>query len=229
MKKWIRNLLLIALVVGVSMAGYTGYQKYKENSFKQAIASVNQSLKVKENAKNYGDNDQNVTNDVSINQMISIQNEAFEQGVNKQAAGQVKIPAIGLTLPIFKGANQYTLSMGAATYFYEDAAMGKGNYVLAGHNMEVPGVLFSDIDQLTEGETIDLIDTDKIYRYQVSKKYIVPEYFKVFDGIPEENSFLSLPKQGEKPVITLFTCVYTDQGKERYVVQGELKQQLLNQ
>ncbi|MEY8307856.1 class A sortase [Enterococcus faecium] len=229
MKTWIRNLLLIALVGGVSMAGYTGYQKYKENTFKQAIESVTQSLKVKEDAKKYGDNDPHVTNDLSINQMLSIQKEAFEQGVNKQAAGQVQIPAIGLTLPIFNGANQYTLSLGAATYFYEDATMGKGNYVLAGHNMEVPGVLFSDIDQLAEGETIDLIDTDTIYRYQVAKKYIVPEYFKLFDGIPEEGSFLSLPKKDEKPVITLFTCVYTNQGKERYVVQGKLKQQLSNQ
>ncbi|HIB1874875.1 TPA: class A sortase [Enterococcus faecium] len=229
MKKWTRNLLLIALIVGVSMAGYRDYQKYKENTFKQAIESVTQSLKVKEDAKKYGDNDLHVTNDLSINQMLSIQKEAFEQGVNKQAAGQVQIPAIGLTLPIFKGATQYTLSLGAATYFYEDAAMGKGNYVLAGHNMEIHGVLFSDIDQLSEGESIDLIDTDTIYRYHVAKKYIVPEYFKLFDGIPEEGSFLSLPKKGEKPVITLFTCVYTNQGKERYVVQGKLKQQLSNQ
>ncbi|MDQ8466069.1 class A sortase, partial [Enterococcus faecium] len=26
-----------------------------------------------------------------------------------------------------------------------------------------------------------------------------------------------------KPLLTLFTCVYTSQGKERYVVQGELQ------
>ncbi|HAQ5710604.1 TPA: class A sortase, partial [Enterococcus faecium] len=25
------------------------------------------------------------------------------------------------------------------------------------------------------------------------------------------------------PLLTLFTCVYTSQGKERYVVQGELQ------
>ncbi|HAQ4978373.1 TPA: class A sortase, partial [Enterococcus faecium] len=53
--------------------------------------------------------------------------------------------------------------------------------------------------------------------------FIVPGYFKLIDGVPEENSFLSLPKKGEKPLLTLFTCVYTSQGKERYVVQGELQ------
>ena len=161
--------------------------------------------------------------------MVSIQKEAIEKGINKQVGGQIQIPSIGCQLPIYKGANQFTLSLGAATYFYEDAEMGKGNYVLAGHNMEVPGVLFSDIQKISLGEVMDLISNDSIYRYQVTRKFIVPEYFKLINGVPEENSFLSLPKKGEKPLLTLFTCVYTAQGKERYIVQGELQQQLVNQ
>lgn len=74
-----------------------------------------------------------------------------------------------------------------------------------------------DMDTLTKGSN------DGVYRYKVTRKFIVPEYFKLIDGVPEENSFLSLPKKGEKPLLTLFTCVYTSQGKERYVVQGELQ------
>ena len=133
-----------------------------------------------------------------------------------------------LALPIFKGANQYTLSLGAATYFYEDAEMGKGNYVLAGHNMEMPGVLFSDIQKLSLGEVMDLVSNDGVYRYKVTRKFIVPGYFKLIDGVPEEN-FLSLPKKGEKPLLTLFTCVYTSQGKERYVVQESYNNNGFNQ
>ncbi|HFC9132610.1 TPA: class A sortase [Enterococcus faecium] len=115
---------------------------------------------------------------MSLGQMLSIQKEAIEMGVNKQAFAQIQIPALGLTLPIFKGANQYTLSLGAATYFYEDAEMRKGNYVLAGHNMEMPGVLFSDIQKLSLGEVMDLVSNDGVYRYKVTRKFIVPEYFK---------------------------------------------------
>lgn len=177
----------------------------------------------------YKEDATNVNNDMSLGQMLSIQKEAINMGVNKQVFAQIHIPVRGLTLPIFRSANQYTLSLGAATYFYEDAEMGKGNYVLAGHNMEMPGVLFSDIQKLSVGEVMDLISNDSIYRYKVTRKFIVPEYFKLIDGVPEENSFLSLPKKGEKPLLTLFTCVYTVQGKERYVVQGELQQQLVNQ
>ena len=105
---------------------------------------------------------------MSLGQMLSIQKEAIEMGVNKQVFAQIQIPALGLALPIFKGANQYTLSLGAATYFYEDAEMGKGNYVLAGHNMEMPGVLFSDIQKLSLGEVMDLVSNDGVYRYKVT-------------------------------------------------------------
>ncbi len=222
MKKRLISILGIALVILCSVLGYVSYQKQEGETFKQNIENIHAD-QIKIHAKSYKDDVTNVNNDMSLGQMLSIQKEAIEMGVNKQVFAQIQIPALGLALPIFKGANQYTLSLGAATYFYEDAEMGKGNYVLAGHNMEMPGVLFSDIQKLSLGEVMDLVSNDGVYRYKVTRKFIVPEYFKLIDGVPEENSFLSLPKKGEKPLLTLFTCVYTSQGKERYVVQGELQ------
>lgn len=217
------------MIIAISIIGYIEYQKYEGKVFQQTIEKKAQSIPINKNAKAYQDDPTNVNSDLSIEEMVSIQKEAIEKGINKQVSGQIQIPSIGCQLPIYKGTNQFTLSLGAATYFYEDSEMGKGNYVLAGHNMEVPGVLFSDIQKLSLGEVMDLISNDSIYRYQVTRKFIVPEYFKLINGVPEENSFLSLPKKGEKPLLTLFTCVYTAQGKERYVVQGELQQQLVNQ
>ncbi|MGL9769055.1 class A sortase [Enterococcus sp. DIV0806c] len=222
MKKRLISILGIALVILCSVLGYVSYQKQEGETFKQNIENIHAD-QIKIHAKSYKDDVTNVNNDMSLGQMSSIQKEAIEMGINKQVFAQLQIPALGLALPIFKGANQYTLSLGAATYFYEDAEMGKGNYVLAGHNMEMPGVLFSDIQQLSVGEVMDLVSNDEVYRYKVTRQFIVPEYFKLIDGVPEENSFLSLPKKGEKPLLTLFTCVYTAQGKERYVVQGELQ------
>ncbi|ONN41881.1 class A sortase [Enterococcus mundtii] len=222
MKKWIIRVLGVALIVFFSVFGYVSYQKHEGEVFKQNIEKIHVD-QINTHANIYKDDTENVNNDMSLGQMLSIQKKAIEMGVNQQAFGQIQIPELGLALPIFKGANQYTLSLGAATYFYEDAEMGKGNYVLAGHNMEMPGVLFSDIQNLSLGEVMDLASNDGVYRYRVTRKFIVPEYFKLIDGVPEENSFLSLPKNGEKPLLTLFTCVYTAQGKERYVVQGELQ------
>lgn len=222
MKKRLISILGIALVILCSVLGYVSYQKQEGETFKQNIENIHAD-QIKIHAKSYKDDTTNVNNDMSLGQMSSIQKEAIEMGINKQVFAQLQIPALGLALPIFKGVNQYTLSLGAATYFYEDAEMGKGNYVLAGHNMEMPGVLFSDIQQLSVGEVMDLVSNDEVYRYKVTRQFIVPVYFKLIDGVPEENSFLSLPKKGEKPLLTLFTCVYTAQGKERYVVQGELQ------
>lgn len=223
MKKWLFGFLGVALIVVCSVFGYVSYQKHEGEVFKQNIEKKMPVDQINAHAKSYKEDATNVNNDMSLGQMLSIQKEAIEMGVNKQVFAQIQIPALGLALPIFKGANQYTLSLGAATYFYEDAKMGKGNYVLAGHNMEMPGVLFSDIQKLSLGEVMDLVSNDGVYRYKVTRKFIVPGYFKLIDGVPEENSFLSLPKKGEKPLLTLFTCVYTSQGKERYVVQGELQ------
>lgn len=217
MKKKIISFIGILMIIAISIIGYIGYQKYEGKVFQQTIEKKAQSIPINKNAKAYQDDPTNVNSDLSIGEMVSIQKEAIEKGINKQVGGQIQIPSIGCQLPIYKGANQFTLSLGAATYFYEDAEMGKGNYVLAGHNMEVPGVLFSDIQKLSLGYM------HSIYRYQVTRKFIVSEYFKLINGVPEENSFLSLPKKGEKPLLTLFTCVYTAQGKERYVVQGELQ------
>ncbi|MDV4500183.1 class A sortase, partial [Enterococcus faecium] len=181
------------------------------------------SVKFDNQTKRFKDNSTNVNNDMSISKMVSIQKKAISKEVDKQITGEIQIPALGLSLPIFYGANQFTLSLGVATYFYEDAEMGKGNFVLAGHNMERPGVLFSDIPKLSVGDEMNLIGKDKTFKYHVKSKYIVPEYYQLIDGVPESNTFLSLPKEGEKPLLTLFTCVYTSNGKERYVVQGELQ------
>ena len=116
--------------------GYVSYQKHEGEVFKQNIEKKMPVDQINAHAKSYKEDATNVNNDMSLGQMLSIQKEAIEMGVNKQVFAQIQIPALGLALPIFKGANQYTLSLGAATYFYEDAEMGKGNYVLAGHNME---------------------------------------------------------------------------------------------
>lgn len=184
MRKWLFGFLGVALIVFCSVFGYVSYQKHEGEVFKQNIEKKMPVDQINAHAKSYKEDATNVNNDMSLGQMLSIQQEAIEMGVNKQVFAQIQIPALGLALPIFKGANQYTLSLGAATYFYEDAEMGKGNYVLAGHNMEMPGVLFSDIQKLSLGEVMDLVSNDGVYRYKVTRKFIVPEYFKLIDGVP---------------------------------------------
>lgn len=210
---------LLAFVVGEVVLQVK--QLHEEETFRKTLKTA-QRASIHETVKNYGDQTQGVTNELALADMLSLQEQAIKKGIMKQVAGHIQIPSIHCDLPIYRGANPDTLSLGAATYFYDDAEMGKGNYVLAGHNMEEPGVLFSDLLDVQKGDMMELTGIDRVYQYRVTNQFVVPEYFTLEDGRPEAGSFLALLKSGEKPKLTLFTCIYTAQGKERYVVQGEL-------
>ncbi|EUJ33698.1 putative cysteine protease [Listeria floridensis FSL S10-1187] len=72
--------------------------------------------------------------------------DAYQKTLNK-AIGTIEITEIGLKLPILGGTNAANLNVGATTY-RQDQEVGKGNFVLLGHNMGESGVLFSDLYQL---------------------------------------------------------------------------------
>ncbi|RYK46896.1 sortase domain-bontaining protein, partial [Enterococcus faecium] len=126
----------------------------------------------------------------------------------------------GFILPVFQGANSDTLSLGVASTYYPDAEMGNGNYILAGYNVDTPSVLLSDMIDLSEGEEIDLIDAHYKYQYEVSKRGKIYDYSQVVQS-KENNSFLSLPKAGKKPLLTLLDFEANNM-KKCDVIQCEL-------
>lgn len=111
MKKWLFGFLGVALIVFCSVFGYVSYQKHEGEMFKQNIEKKMLVDQINAHAKCYKEDATNVNNDMSLGQMLSIQKEAINMGVNKQVFAQIHIPVRGLTLPIFRGANQYTLSL----------------------------------------------------------------------------------------------------------------------
>ena len=133
--------------------------------------------------------------------------------------GLISIPKIDLSINILKGTNHENLKYGATTGLLHQQ-MGKGNYVLFGHNMEVNQVMFSDLKELKKGDDIFLIGKDKKeYRYQVSSSHIVNK--TSIDVIEESN----------EPIVTLINCSSIDlDGKKvspnktpyRLVVVGKL-------
>ncbi|WP_314576509.1 class A sortase [Enterococcus gilvus] len=220
-KHWRLFLGRLIVLVELFYGGTQLYDLYEDHQFQEGL-EIAQKAPIVAHPQNFTDNRPTADNNVSVNTLVSYQQEAQKQGMEKQVAGHLKLPKIKQDLPILRGANAYTLSLGAATFFYDDAVMGKGNVVLAGHDMLVPGVLFSDLKDLGKGDAMDLIGQSTSYRYRVDRQFIVPETFTLTNGKPAPDSFLSLPAKGERPKLTLFTCTYTKQGKERYVVQGHL-------
>lgn len=179
---------------------------------REAKASQSQTLSQRYTANSNA----GVTNQ-DYQQLLKTQRKAQQAGLANRQVAYVKVPSIGLALPIYQGTNQYTLSLGATTYFAHQQ-MGQGNYVLAGHNMTMPGVLFSNVPSIKKGATIELVNQHAVYYYHVNRtKTVSPDQPYVGDA-PAASSVLY--QKPSPPQVTLFTCNAT--GSMREVVQGNL-------
>lgn len=118
------------------------------------------------------------------------------EGANKNyVITGISIPSVGIRLDIYKGVSEYALLRGAGTYF-PDRELGKGNFVLAGHNMEDEVTLFSPLYRIQKGQKIYVSDGKEIFVYKVSEILTISStQVEVLDDI----------EKGQ-PVITLITC-----------------------
>lgn len=118
------------------------------------------------------------------------------EGANKNyVIAGISIPSVGIRLDIYKGVSEYALLRGAGTYF-PDRELGKGNFVLAGHNMEDEITLFSPLYRIQKGQKIYASDGKEIFVYKVSEILTISStQVEVLDDIDKG-----------QPVITLITC-----------------------
>jgi len=128
------------------------------------------------------------------------------------AVGQLRVPAVGLNLPIGIGVGNATLVRGAGT-LKANQRMGQGNYALAGHYMTSNRLLFSPLKGVRNGDSIYLTDKQQLYRYRVTRVRVVDRHrVDVIDDVPG------------KKLVTLVTCASAKRGEpKRLVVQGELR------
>jgi len=128
------------------------------------------------------------------------------------AVGQLRVPAVGLDLPIGVGVSNAVLVRGAGT-LKADQRMGQGNYALAGHYMTAQRLLFSPLKGVRQGNSVYLTDKRQVYRYRVTRVRVVDRHrVDVIDEVPG------------KSLVTLVTCASAKRGEpKRLVVQGELQ------
>jgi len=123
--------------------------------------------------------------------------------------GELIMPSIDVSLPIFLGVGEPNISLGAGTV-RPDIAMGVGNYSLASHWNPNAGVLFGGLDQIQVGDPLILRDGNFLYIYEtiIGDNYIVEAYrVDILDDV------------AGKVYLTLFTC--TPDGTQRVMVRGE--------
>ncbi|MCI8620131.1 MAG: class C sortase [Oscillospiraceae bacterium] len=138
----------------------------------------------------------------------------YEGLLNVSSSGiisYIEIPAIGCALPIYHGTDEAVLQI--AVGHIEGTSLpvgGKGTHcVLSGHRGLPSAKLFSDLDQLREGDTFLLQTLDETLTYEVDQIRIVLPYEVTDLAISEEQDYC-----------TLVTCTPYGVNSHRLLVRG---------
>ena len=125
--------------------------------------------------------------------------------------GYVEIPSIHVSLPFYHGTDEDILQVAAG--HIEGSSLpvgGEGTHcVISGHRGLPSARLFTDIDQLTEGDIFTLLVLDETLTYEVDQIRIVE---------PEDISLLGI-EEG-KDLCTLVTCTPYGVNSHRLLVRG---------
>ena len=125
--------------------------------------------------------------------------------------GHVDIPKIGVSLPIYHGTDEAVLQM--AIGHLEGTSLPIGgestHCVISGHRGLPSAKLFTDIDQLAEGDLFTLTVLDRTITYEVDQIRIV---------LPDELQNLEI-EEG-KDYCTLVTCTPYGINTHRLLVRG---------
>lgn len=125
--------------------------------------------------------------------------------------GEIRIPKIGVQLPIYDGVNDYQLSQGIGVLKGTDLPTGGlgTKSVLSGHSGIPNKRLFTDLHLLKSGDKFFLDVSGKKLAYQVDQiKTILPTEFN--DLLPIEG----------KDYVTLMTCTPIGENTHRLLVRG---------
>ena len=134
-------------------------------------------------------------------------------GVEDEIIGVLEIPAMELTMPVYLGASDEHLALGAAVLGSTSAPIGgdNTNCVIAGHRGWRGADYFRHIDRLQEGDTVTLTNLWGTLTYTVADIQIIQ---------PHEVDKIKI-QQG-RDLLTLLTChPYASGGRQRYVVYCE--------
>ena len=125
--------------------------------------------------------------------------------------GYVTIPNIQVDLPIYHGTSSDSLDRGAGHLLGSSLPVGGENThtIITGHSGMASQKMFTDLEQLREGDVFYLRVLDETLAYQVEAIHTVLPYDTTYLGI----------EQG-KDLCTLVTCTPTGVNTHRLLVRG---------
>ncbi len=125
--------------------------------------------------------------------------------------GVIQIPSINVNLPIYHGTEEEVLQVGVGHITGSSLPVGgiSTHCLLSGHRGLPSARLFTDLDQIKEGDTFIITTLDRVITYQVDQIRIV---------LPEEVDQLSIVEG--KDYCTLITCTPYGVNTHRILIRG---------
>lgn len=211
---WVRWCTVVTIIL-LALGGYSWYRHWQESQV------VNRPITAKVTTQTTNDTlKQGKIKPFTKHDLLKYRQMAFDRHVDQYPNGYLTIQRPGIQLPIYNRANNFTLALGVGKSYFLDSQMGVGNFVLAGHNMLMPGVLLSNLYLTRVGDRMSISNRHYVYQYRVTIKHTINADVTLINGKAQQGSALYLPKGNEKPLLTVYTCA--DGGYDRLMVQGVL-------
>lgn len=131
-------------------------------------------------------------------------------GITDGIFGYVSAESINMKLPIYLGANDVTMSYGAAHLTYTSLPLGgeSTNTVLAGHTGYIGRTFFDNLCNLNIGDKVSIRTYWNSLTYKVAETKICT---------PSQSQDIFIDKG--KDLLTMITCISNDSGEfDRYYV-----------
>lgn len=218
---FINIILVLILLVGLSLLLYPSVSDYW-NSFHQsrAIAQYAKEVaamddedyeKLWQEAVDYN----KVLRERGINYILSEEEKAEYESVldvtGTGIMGYVEIPSIRCSLPIYHGTDESVLQIAVGHLEWSTLPVGgeSTHCVISGHRGLTSAKLFTNLDQLVEGDIFMLRVLDEVLTYEVDQILIVE---------PQDTTSLQITR-GED-YCTLVTCTPYGINTHRLLVRG---------
>jgi len=221
MKKLINILLVLALLAGLSLLLYPTVSDYWNSLHaSQAVASYDEAVQSMD-AGRYDallQSAQRYNRDLfSRGSLFSLTDEQREDYLSQLSIdtsgimGYIEIPTIKVSLPIYHGTSDDVLQIAVGHLEWSSLPVGgeSTHCVLSGHRGLPSAKLFTNLDQLSEGDLFVIRTLDEVLTYEVDQILIVE---------PQETGALRI-EEG-KDYCTLVTCTPYGINTHRLLVRG---------
>ena len=219
--KLINIFLILALVAGLSLLLYPSVSDYWNSLHaSQAVASYDQAVK----SMDEGKYDELLQRAGQYNRDLFLRGSLFaltdeeREDYNSQldidgsgVMGYIEIPTIKVSLPIYHGTSDDVLQVAVGHLEWSSLPVGgeSTHCVLSGHRGLPSAKLFTNLDQLAEGDLFVIRTLDEVLTYEVDRILIV---------LPSE--LQALAAEEGKDLCTLVTCTPYGVNSHRMLVRG---------